>query len=93
MGPTGGCRPAGSSVRNDAGEAIRLTGAQTDVTVETVTDPLTGLPNRLLLVERLTQSIERAYRSSTFHFALLLLDVGRPAGAGPKPGPTAGIHS
>ena len=79
----------GLVVRNDAGEAIRLTGSQTDVTVETVTDPLTGLPNRLLLVDRLTQSIERAFRSSTFHFALLLLDIGRPAGARPKPGPTA----
>ena len=41
------CR--GLVVRNEAGEAIRLTGSQSDVTVETVTDPLTGLPNRFLL--------------------------------------------
>ncbi len=70
----------GLVVRNDLGDAIRLTGAQADVTVDTVTDPLTGLPNRLLLLDRLTQSIARANRHSTFHFALVLIDLGRPAG-------------
>ncbi len=80
----------GLVVRNDAGEAIRLTGAQSDVTVETVTDPITGLPNRLLLLDRLSQSIERARRYSAFHFALLLIDVGRPAGPAPKSGPPVG---
>src|SRR5215831_2044805 len=74
----------GLVVRDDDGEAIRLTGAQSDVTVDTVTDPVTALPNRLLLVDRLTQSIARARRHSTFHFALLLIDIGRPAGPGPK---------
>jgi diguanylate cyclase (GGDEF)-like protein len=74
----------GLVVRNDRGEAIRLTGAQTDVTVETVTDRVTGLPNRLLLLDRLTQSINRVRRYSTFHFALLLIELGRPAGTAPK---------
>lgn len=68
----------GLVVRNDNGEAIRLTGTQVDVTVETVTDRQTGLPNRLLLSDRLTQSIARARRHATFHFALVLIDVGRP---------------
>jgi diguanylate cyclase (GGDEF)-like protein len=76
----------GLVVRNDAGDAVRLTGSQVDVTVETVTDPQTGLPNRLLLLERLTRSIERARRHSSFHFALLLIDLGRPASASRKPG-------
>ena len=75
----------GLVVRNDAGEAIRLTGAQVDITVETVTDRLTGLPNRLLLVDRLSQSIARARRHSTFHYAVLLVDPGRPPGAHFKP--------
>ena len=74
----------GLVVRNDDGEAIRLTGAQSDVTVDTVTDPVTALPNRLLLVDRLSQSIARARRHSTFHFALLLIDLGRPNGSLPK---------
>jgi diguanylate cyclase (GGDEF)-like protein len=74
----------GLVVRNGAGEAIRLTGAQSDVTVETVTDRLTGLPNRLLLVDRLAQSIARAQRHPTSQFALLLLDLGRPLGPVPR---------
>jgi diguanylate cyclase (GGDEF)-like protein len=72
------CR--GVVVRNEGGQAIRLTGSHSDVTVATVSDPLTGLPNRLLLLERLNRSIERANRYPGFHFALLLLDLGRPAG-------------
>jgi diguanylate cyclase (GGDEF)-like protein len=74
----------GLVVRNDDGEAVRLTGAQSDVTVDTVTDAVTALPNRLLLIERLTQSIARARRHPTFHFALLLIDLGRPNGSLPK---------
>jgi diguanylate cyclase (GGDEF)-like protein len=70
------CR--GTVVRDSAGHAIRLTGSQTDVTVEMVTDRLTGLPNRLLLVDRVTHSIERARRYKAFHFAVLLIDLGRP---------------
>jgi diguanylate cyclase (GGDEF)-like protein len=70
----------GVVVRNDRGEAIRLTGNQSDVTVETVTDILTGLPNRLLLLDRLSQSIDRARRYRAFHFAILIMDLGRPAG-------------
>ena len=71
------CR--GVVVRDEGGQAVRLTGSHSDVTVETVTDPLTGLPNRLLLLDRLTRSIERANRYQGFHFAVLLLDLGRPA--------------
>lgn len=73
------CR--GTVVRDGAGRAIRLIGSQSDVTVEMVTDPLTRLPNRLMLVDRVTQSIERARRYDAFHFAVLLIDLGRPAGA------------
>jgi len=72
------CR--GTVVRDRAGRAIRLTGSQSDVTVEMVSDPLTGLPNRLLLIERVTHSIARAKRHKGFHFAVLVIDLGRPAG-------------
>ena len=50
--------------------ATRVTGSHADVTAATVTDPQTGLPNRLLLVERLTRSIERATRYPGFRYAL-----------------------
>jgi diguanylate cyclase (GGDEF)-like protein len=62
--------------RNAAGEAVQVNASHTDVTAETVSDPLTGLPNRLLLFEHLTRSIERAGRNPGFHFALLCLDLG-----------------
>src|SRR4051812_29377185 len=85
------CR--GTVVRDRAGNAIRLTGSQSDITVEMVTDPLTGLPNPLLLVDRGTHSIERARRYKTFHFAVLLIALGRPASRHPPaprdPLPTA----
>ena len=75
----------GVVVRNDDDQAIRLTGSQSDVTVETVTDPVTRLPNRLLLLDRLAQSIDRARKYKAFHFAVLLIDLGRPAEHGRKP--------
>jgi diguanylate cyclase (GGDEF)-like protein len=74
-------RSRGLVVRNERGEAIRFTGAQADVTVEMVTDTATGLPNRLLLLDRLSQSISRARHQATFHYAVVLIDVGRPAGS------------
>ena len=69
------CR--GVAVRNKHDAIVRLMGSHADITAETVTDTITGLPNRLLLVDRLSQSIERASRYHGFHFALLLLDLGR----------------
>ncbi|WP_322512709.1 putative bifunctional diguanylate cyclase/phosphodiesterase, partial [Chloroflexus sp.] len=38
-------------------------------------DALTGLPNRLLLSDRLSQAIKRCQRNSQYHFALLFLDL------------------
>jgi diguanylate cyclase (GGDEF)-like protein len=74
------CR--GMVVRDNDGLAIRLTGSQSDVTVAMVTDPLTRLPNRLLLMDRVTQSIDRARRYKAFHFALLIIDPGAPTSVG-----------
>jgi diguanylate cyclase (GGDEF)-like protein len=69
------CR--GVAVRNERDAIVRLMGSHADITAETVTDRLTGLPNRLLLLDRVSQSIERASRYQGFHFALLMLDLGR----------------
>ena len=65
-----------SVVRGRGGAAVRLMGTHADITVETVTDRLTGLPNRLLLIDRLAHSIARAQKYEGFHYALLLLDLG-----------------
>src|SRR5262245_9561 len=70
-----------SVARISGGAAARLMGAHSDITVETVTDKLTGLPNRLLLIDRLAHSIERAQKYEGFHYALLLLDLGGQSSA------------
>ena len=44
---------------------------------EATHDPLTGLPNRLLLVERLGRTIERASKDPSYAFAVLFLDLDR----------------
>lgn len=69
------CR--GNVQRNAAGAATRVLGAHADVTADTVMDPVTGLPNGLLLLEHLGRSVERANRYQRFHFALLVVDLDR----------------
>src|SRR5688572_5397069 len=63
--------------RSADGRAARVSGCHSDVTAEAVTDSLTGLPNQLLLVERLSRSIERARRYPGFHFAVLVIALER----------------
>ena len=76
----------GAVVRDKAGQAIRLTGSHSDVTAEMVTDRVTGLPNRLLLVDRVTRSIDRSRRYKGFHFALLVIDLARPVSSNARAG-------
>lgn len=73
----------GVAVRSDEGTAYRLAGSQTDITGQKFVeeqlihdafhDTLTGLPNRGLFTDRLSQAIER---SSRYHqvFAVFFLD-------------------
>lgn len=44
---------------------------------ETLHDALTGLPNRLLLMERVGQAIRRAKRRENYCFAVLFIDLDR----------------
>ncbi len=77
----------GLVVRNPAGQAMRLAGSQTDITERKRTeeqilhdalhDPLTGLPNRNLFLDRLGQAVARRRRHDDYHFAVLFLDLDR----------------
>lgn len=67
------CR--GAAVRDANGRALRVAGSLTDITQAKVSDPLTGLPNRLLFLDRLQHSIDRYKRSPDKLFAVLFLDL------------------
>jgi diguanylate cyclase (GGDEF)-like protein/PAS domain S-box-containing protein len=69
------CR--GVYVRNRDGQVYRMAGSLTDITEGKVGDPLTGLPNRLLFVDRLERTIDRARRLGEGHFAVLFLDLDK----------------
>jgi diguanylate cyclase (GGDEF)-like protein/PAS domain S-box-containing protein len=66
----------GVTVRDRAGRAIRMAGSMTDMTGRGVFDPLTGLPNRMLLLDRLRRVFARSTRHGS-SFALLFLDLDR----------------
>lgn len=70
------CR--GIVTRDETGRAVRIAGCHSDVTGEKVADPLTGLPNRVLLQDRLAHAVEVSKRRSDFLFAVMILDLDRP---------------
>ncbi len=77
----------GVAVRDAAGDATRVAGSQTDITErkfaidrlmhDAFHDPLTGLPNRALFMDRLETVMERARRGGGHQFAVLFLDLDR----------------
>ncbi len=67
----------GLAVRDERGQAVRMAGSQTDITGGKVADALTGLPNRVLFLDRLGRAIERAKRDPSHCFAVLFLDLDR----------------
>ncbi len=78
----------GMAVRDAHGRAVRVVGSQTDVTDrkqaeqrlqhDAMHDALTGLPNRVLFLDRLDQAIRRAQRATPkTAAAVLFLDLDR----------------
>jgi diguanylate cyclase (GGDEF)-like protein/PAS domain S-box-containing protein len=78
----------GMAVRDAQGRAVRVVGSQTDVTErkqaeqrlqhDAMHDALTGLPNRVLFLDRLDQAIRRAQRATpAAAAAVLFLDLDR----------------
>jgi diguanylate cyclase (GGDEF)-like protein/PAS domain S-box-containing protein len=77
----------GMAVKGEFGNPHRIAGSLTDITRQKVNedqlvhqalyDRLTGLPNRILFIERLDQAIKRSKRHEQPTFAILLLDLDR----------------
>ena len=77
-------RETGNVVKNDHDETIKMMGVVRDITEEKASanylkhlahfDPLTGLPNRLVLEKRLSEALEQA-RASATRVALVFVDL------------------
>ncbi|MFN7981488.1 MAG: EAL domain-containing protein [Vicinamibacterales bacterium] len=65
----------GVAVRDAEQRAVRMAGSLTDITEGKVADALTGLPNRVLFMDRLGRLIDYLHRNESFLFALLFLDL------------------
>jgi len=67
------CR--GVALRSPDGQPLRVSGSLTDIENSKVCDPLTGLSNRLMLLDRLASGIARHDDTGTPQIAVLLLDL------------------
>ncbi|MDK2971015.1 MAG: hypothetical protein PWP23_770 [Candidatus Sumerlaeota bacterium] len=79
------CR--GVAVRDAGGRPLRIAGSLTDITKlkeseaqllrSAFYDPLTGLANRALFMDRLSHAVRRASRSPQHRFAVMFFDLDR----------------
>lgn len=77
----------GMVVRDADGQASRMAGSQSDITErkqaeeqllhDAFHDALTGLPNRALFMDRLSQAVERVKRHPDCSFGVIFLDLDR----------------
>ena len=65
----------GVAIHDVSGNVLRMAGSQTDITEGKVSDPLTGLPNRLLFIDRVGRLVEHRKRHQNHLFAVLFLDL------------------
>ncbi|MBL8236322.1 MAG: EAL domain-containing protein [Bryobacterales bacterium] len=68
---------SGAAVRGADGRALRIAGSKTDITAGKLADPLTGLPNRLSLLDVIDAWNARLREDPSRQFSLLFLDLDR----------------
>jgi diguanylate cyclase (GGDEF)-like protein/PAS domain S-box-containing protein len=66
----------GLAIRDAIGRASRFAGSLTDITEGKISDALTGLPNRILFLDRLGRALERRKRHGAL-YAVLFIDLDR----------------
>jgi diguanylate cyclase (GGDEF)-like protein/PAS domain S-box-containing protein len=67
----------GVAIRDQHDKSLRIAGSLTDITFGRVSDPLTGLSNRIHVMDRLERFIERSRRNPAYRFAVLFVDLDR----------------
>lgn len=77
----------GLAVKDTKGNVYRMAGSQSDITARKLAeerlahdafhDALTGLPNRVLFLDRLQNRLERTKRNPTDLFAVMFIDLDR----------------
>jgi diguanylate cyclase (GGDEF)-like protein/PAS domain S-box-containing protein len=65
----------GLAQRNRHGKADRMAGSQTDITERKFYDPLTGMPNRTLFVDRIQTVVDRHRRYPETAFAVFSISL------------------
>lgn len=79
----------GVAARDVDGRARRLAGSQTDITDRKLTDPVTGLSNRVLFLDRVSQALARGHRRPGDGFAVAVVSLDRFAAVQETLGPGA----
>ncbi|HKY72569.1 MAG TPA: GGDEF domain-containing protein [Nitrospira sp.] len=64
-----------TKTRTAQAEVQRIADTETQVRNESMSDVLTGLPNRAQFLERVTRSIQCCRQNGDFHFAVLFIDL------------------
>ena len=67
----------GIGQRHNSGKAFRVAGSLTDISERKLTDAMTGLPNRIVLYDRLNQTIVKNRRKNAASFGIILLQIDR----------------
>ncbi len=70
----------GVATRNDDGQAVRISGSQTNMSSSKAYDPITASPNQTLFMDRLKWLLDKGKRKRDGNFAVILVKIDRLRG-------------